>query len=114
MSPKIRLNLIKFILSVASALANADTIQRSTVGGPSKCKSDTDDIRQSPKRNSVIPESVEGVRYFNIVHWPEYRESKNKYHYCKAGTGRVYCKKFNLCLCLSNTRNCVLHIILNS
>ena len=104
MSPKIRLNLEKFILSVVSALVNAGTIQRSTAGGRSKCKSDTDDIRQSSKRNSVIPESVESVRYFNIVHWPEYRESKNKYRYCKTGTGRVCCKKFNLCLCLSNTQ----------
>ena len=64
-------------MSVASALVNVGTIQVSTVGHSSKHKSDTDDIRQSVKKSSVVPEPVERVSYDNIAHWPEYCESKN-------------------------------------
>ena len=103
---KKQLNLLKFTISVASAVINAGTIQRSTVGRPWKRKSDTDDIPQSVIKKSVIQEPVEDVRYDNIAYWPEYRESKNKCRYCKTENGRVYCMKCNLCLCLSNAGNC--------
>ena len=113
-SKKMQLNLLKFTISVVSALVNSSTSQRSTVRCLSKCQSDTDDIIQSVKRKSLVPEFVENVRYDNIAHWPEYCESKSNCRYCKSGTGRVYCKKCSLCLCLINARNCFLHIIPNS
>ena len=56
-----RLNLIKFIISGAFALVNASTVQRSTVGRPFKRKAYSDNIRQSVKMKSVVPEPVEDV-----------------------------------------------------
>ena len=39
-------------------------------------------------------------------HWREYKDSKNCCWHCKLGFSRVYCDKCNVCLCLSNARNC--------
>ena len=50
-SKKKQLNLLKFTISVASAVVYPSTVQRSTVGRPSKRKSDTDDIQQSVKKS---------------------------------------------------------------
>ena len=100
---KSQLSLLKFTMSIASALVNSNTIQRS-VGRPSKRKSDVE--LPIARRKQPTPLPVADARYDNIAHWPEFRDKKNKCRLCKTGTGRVYCKKCKLCLCLNNTRNC--------
>ena len=100
---KSQLSLLKFTMSIASALTTARTVTR-LVGRPSNRQS-TDETT-APKRKCPTSIPVMDVRYDNIGHWPEFREKKNKCRLCKTGTGRVYCKKCDLCLCLSNARNC--------
>ena len=53
-----QLNLLKFTISITSALVNVGTVQRSIVGHPSKHKSNSKDIQKSVKRKSVAQEPV--------------------------------------------------------
>jgi len=97
---KFQMSLLKFTTSIASGLTSTNTIRSRPIGRP--VRSSTDET----KKRKLPTQVVNDVRYDNISHWPEFRENKNKCRYCKTGTGRVYCRKCNLCLCLSNARNC--------
>ena len=91
-------------MAIASGLINARRIQK-TVGRPPKRKSN-DDVRTPVPRKQPQPLPVADARYDNMSHWPEFRDKKNKCRFCKTGQGRVYCKKCDLCLCMSSIRNC--------
>ena len=69
-----------------------------------KIKSDGDLPLERQKRPTPVP--VADIRYDNVAQSPEFREKKNKYGFCKTGTGCVYCTKCDMGLCLSNSRNC--------
>lgn len=101
---KSQLSLLKFTTSIAFALTSKNTIRSRSVGRPSR--SSTDETIATRKRKIPTQVPIEDVRYDKISHWPEFRQNRNKCRHCKTGTGRVYCKKCNLCLCLSNARNC--------
>jgi len=101
---KSQLSLLKFTMSIASALTTAHTSQIRPVGRPSR--SSTGETPPARKRKLPSAAPVDNVRYDKCDHWPEFREKKNKCRHCKTGTGRVYCKKCNFCLCMSNARNC--------
>ena len=98
---KSQLSLLKFTISVASALTSANTICCSR-----SSRSSTNEVPATRKRKLTTAILVDDVRYDKIDHWPEFREKKNKCRHCKTGKERVYCKKCDLYLCLSNARNC--------
>ena len=98
-SKKSMLSLIKFTMMIAAALTRFRTI-----GSPSKRKSDVDLPLERRKQPAPVP--VADVWYDNVAHWPEFCKKENKCRFCKTGTGRVYCTKCDMCLCLSNSRNC--------
>ena len=102
---KSQMSLLKFMSSIALALTKSGTIETPrSVGRP---RSSGDDNPQSVKKRKVstaVP--IGDIRHDNIAHWPEFRPTKNKCPHCKVGTGRVCCKKCNLCFCLNNSRNC--------
>ena len=102
---KSQMSLLKFTSSTALVLTKSGTIETPrSVGRP---RSSGDDNPQSAKKRKVSTEvHIGDIRHDNIAHWPEFRPTKNKCRHCKVGTGRVYCKKCNLCLCLNNSRNC--------
>ncbi|CAB3977807.1 Hypothetical predicted protein [Paramuricea clavata] len=60
--------------------------------------------KRGRKPDTPLPAKV--IRLDSSHHWPEYKESKNRCRHCKLGFSRVYCDKCNVCLCLSNARNC--------
>ena len=82
----------------------ANTIRCRSMGRSSR--SSTNEVPATRKRKLPTAILVDDVRYDKIDHWPEFRVKKNKCRHCKTGTGRVYCKKCDVCLCLSNARNC--------
>lgn len=97
-----QMSLLQFTSGIASGLTTAETTKQ-PVGRPRRSDGiDTPLVKR--KRPTDIP--VADTRYDQVGHWPEFREKKNKCRECKTGTGRVYCKKCDLCLCLSNSRNC--------
>ena len=102
-SKKSQLSLMKFTMIIAAALTKSCTIQRA-VGRPSKRKSNGD--LPLERRKQLAPVPVADVRYDNVAHWSECHEKKNKYQLCKTGTRHVFCTKCDMCLCLSNSRNC--------
>ena len=72
---KSQLSLLKFTVSIALGLANAQTDQITRpVGRPSK-SSIEGEIR---KRKNPSTTSVPNVRYDKIAHWSEFREARNK------------------------------------
>ena len=91
---KSQLSLLKFTISVASALTSASTIRCRSMGRSSR--SSTNEVPATRKRKLPTATLVDDVRYDKIDHWPEFREKKNKCRHCKTGTGRVYCKKCDL------------------
>ena len=91
---KSQLSLLKFTISVASALTSASTIRCRSMGRSSR--SSTNEVPATRKRKLPTPTLVDDVRYDKIDHWPEFREKKNRCRHCKTGTGRVYCKKCHL------------------
>ena len=101
-SKKSQLSLMKFTMMIAAALTKSRTIQRA-IGRPSKIKSNGDLPLEKRKQPAPVP--VAEVRYDNVAHRPEFREKQNKCRFCKTATGRVYCTKCDMCLCLSNSRN---------
>ena len=100
--PKIsQLTLLKFTSQIASGLAYAGKVPAS-VGRPKRKSTGT----VTPPRKLSNPLPCGDARFDGIHHWPEYREKKLNCRACKVGNSRVYCKKCNICLCLSNIRNC--------
>ena len=89
---------------IGAALTKSRIIQRA-VGHPLKRKFDGDLPLERRKQPAPVP--VADVQYDNVAHWPEFRKKKNKCRFCKTGTRHVYCTKCDMCLCLSNSRNCV-------
>ena len=98
---------MKFTMMIPAALTKSRTIQK-TVGRPSKRKSDGDLPLERRKESAPIPAPVPAPAPVpdNVPHWPEFLKKKNKCRFCKTGAGRVYCTKCDMCLCLSNSRNC--------
>ena len=97
-----QLSLLKFLYQIASALIRAGTVVNQ-VGRPRKRSSLEVDI---VRRTTSEPEPIVDIRFDNVSHWPEFRADKRKCRLCKTGQSRVFCKKRNICLCLSNARNC--------
>ena len=109
-SAKQQLNLLKFTSIIASSLTKASKAVKS-VGRPSKRSLDQSDVTTpSLKRLAKVPTPIPAtdVRYDNVGHWPECRDDKRKCRLCKTGQSRVFCSKCDICLCLSNARNCFL------
>ena len=100
---KSHLSLLKLPVPIASAFAKTQTVKNSRViGRPSWSLIEGKTRKRNPSI-TLVPEAW----YNEIAQWPEFREVKNKYRYRKTGTGHIYCKKCNLRLCLSNTRQCI-------
>ena len=107
-SAKQQLSLLKLTSIIASSLTKASKAVKS-VGQPSKRSLDQSDVTTpSPKRlaKALTPIPATGVHYDNVGHWPECGDDKRKCRLCKTGQSHVFCSKCNICLSLSNARNC--------
>ena len=101
---KKQLALLSSTTQIASALINAYSTQKPvTPGRPPKRKVVTTPPPQR-SRPQAIP--VDDARSDQTSHWPEYRTKKSRCRYCSVGQSRVYCQKYNLCLCMNGDRNC--------
>ena len=94
--------MLKFVYQIDSALIRAGTVVNK-VGHPPKHRSLQLDV---VRRTSSEPEPITDIRFDNVNYWPEFRADQRKRRLCKTGQSPVFCKKFNICLCLSNARNC--------
>ena len=93
-----QLSLLEFVYQIASAWNRAGAVVNQ-VGRRPKCRSlELDVVRRTPSG----PESIVGIRFDNVSHWPEFRAGEGKCRLCKIGQSGVFCKKCNICLCLSN------------
>ena len=107
---KSQLTLPQLSIGIVDGLARAGHHMRIT-GRPSKLQSNEPTPPTKRKSSILIP--VSDIRYDGIHHWPEFWEKKLNCRLCKTGNSRVYWKKCNICLCLSNTRNCFYEFLLN-
>ena len=87
---------------IASALIRARTVVNQ-VGRTPKCKSSELDV---VRRTLSEPEPIADIWFDDVSHWPEFGAHKRKCRLCKTGRSRVFSKKCNIFLCLSNARNC--------
>ena len=101
------MSFLKFISSNARALAMAGKVFAKPVGRPSK-NGAVSLTPVAPKTSKQNPMPSAYAMFDQLGHLPECRPSKNKCHSCKTSVGRVYCKKCNLYLCLSNTKKLLL------
>ena len=56
-------------------------------------------------KKPTVAKPVLDVRYDGIHHWPELRETRNRYRVCSY-LRFIYCSKCHMCLCLQKGRNC--------
>ena len=100
-----QLSLLKFTVSIATALVHANSIVNS-VGYPSKRRASGSIGENSRKKSTSSP--IADIRFDSTSHWLECKSAKRKCKLCKTGQSRGYCLKCQVCLCLSNERNCFL------
>ena len=99
-SKKKQLSLLTFICKIAEGLGTANKVPRGT-GKPRKSMHDV----PAAKHKSSQPLPSHDARYDGMHHWPEYGSNKLSCSLCKVGNSRIYCKKCNIILCMSNIRN---------
>ena len=94
--------MLKFVYQIASSLIRAGTVVNQ-VGRPPKRRSlELDVVRRTPSE----PEPIADIQFDNVSHCSEFRADKRKCRVCKTDQSRGFCKKCNICFCLSNARNC--------
>ena len=99
------MSLLTFISKKAEGLGSANKVPR---GVGRKSKRISTDYVPAARQKSSKPLPCNDARYDGMHHWPEYRSNKLNCRLCKVGNSRVFCKKCNICLCMSNIRNCFL------
>ena len=99
------MSLLKFTSAIARALGMAGKVVARPFGRPSK-NGAVSLTPVPPKKSKPNPIPSPNAKFDQLGHWPEFCPNKNKCRSCKTSLGRIYCKKCNLCLCLSNTKNC--------
>ena len=94
--------LVQFTKNCASGLLLAGKRPNGTPGRPKKRSlSPTLNVDKKP----TVAKPVLDVRYDGIHHWPELRETRNRYRVCSY-LRFIYCSKCHMCLCLQKGRNC--------
>ena len=100
---KSQLTLLQISIGIDEGLTRAGHPIRIT-WRPSKHQSN--EPTPPTKRKKSISMPVSDICYDGAHHWLEFWEKKLNFHLCKTGNSQVYCKDCNICICLSNTRNC--------
>ena len=106
-----QLTLLKFTLQFSDFLIAEAKPQESPrhPGRPPKRKAADSEEPKKTGRKAFIPAPSSSSRKDQVGHWPEIRsKEKGRCRNCPSGYSRTYCKKCNVCLCLTGEKNCFL------
>ena len=103
------MSLLKSTSAITRALTMAGKVVARPVGRPSK-NGAVSLTPVAPKKSKLNPMPSPDARFDQLGHWPEFRPNKHKCRSCKTLIGRVCCMKCNLCLYLSNPKNCLYQV----
>ena len=99
-------SLLKFVLEISHSLLHRNMIPTAKIGRLSKHMSTGSNTKLEHKKRAASNSQPDSDNRLDcVIYWPEFCKEKRKCHYCKTGQSRVYCMKWDICLCLSGTRN---------
>lgn len=93
-------SLAMFQLAISAALRGAGVTPPRKRGRPNSS------TPEAPSRKQMEIRPVDDIRYDKYGHWPEFLEKRGRCKLCTNGITMVNCKKCNVHLCFTGTKNC--------